>query len=346
MKPPVTLHLMGWDKKFVLPFMEFLHTNFPNGNHHFIVYGDVKESDVPCSPHTDVMPSLIKHALPLALLFSKSDKIIIHGLFCNRLMFLLTMQPWLLKRCYWVMWGGDLYAHDSVTKDWRWRKDEYLRRFIIKRIGHFVTYIQGDYELAKKWYGANGEYHNCFMYQSNLYKDYAVPPKPGDTKKILVGNSADPTNNHQAVLERLRPYKAQDIQILCPLSYGSLEHANRIASLGKEMFGDKFIPIVNFMPSEKYLELLGQIDIAVFAHKRQQGMGNTISLLGLGKKLFLRSDTTQWQFLRDLGLKVFDIDCVELSNLDVNDRVKNQQILKACMSHEKLVLQWFRIFKG
>jgi hypothetical protein len=75
-------------------------------------------------------------------------------------------------------------------------------------------------------------------------------------------------------------------------------------------------------------------------------MGNTISLLGLGKKVFLRSDTTQWQFLRDLGLKVFDTDCVELSNLDVNDRVKNQQILKACMSHEKLALQWFRIFKG
>ena len=346
MTPPVILHLLIWDKKFVLPFMEFIHKHFPEGNHHFIVYGNVKESDVPCSPDTDVMPSLIQHALSLSRLFRQSDKIILHGLFCNRLMFLLAMQPWLLKRCYWVMWGADLYAHEALTKDWSWRNNEWLRRFIIKRIGHFVTYIKGDYELAKKWYGANGKYHNCFMYQSNLYKDYAVSPKQSDTKNILVGNSADPTNNHEEVLERLRPYKDQDIKIYCPLSYGPSNHANQIAKLGKEIFGDKFIPLMDFIPFEKYLEFLGQIDIAVFAHKRQQAMGNTISLLGLGKKLFLRSDTTQWQYLVDLGVKVFDFRHLDLLKLDVNDPMKNQQIIETCLSHEILLLQWRNIFKG
>ena len=344
MRPPVILHLMGWDKKFVLPFMEFIHKNFPNGNHRFIVYGNVKASDVPCSPHTYVMPSLIKHAFPLSTLLRQSDKIIIHGLFCNRLMFLLTMQPWLLKRCYWVLWGGDLYAHNSVTKDWRWRKDECLRRFIIKRIGHFVTYIQGDYELAKKWYGANGEYHNCFMYQSNLYKDYAVPPKKGDTTNILVGNSADPTNNHQEVLERLRPYKAQDIQIFCPLSYGPLEHANRIASLGKEMFGDRFIPIVNFMPSEKYLELLGQIDIAVFAHTRQQAMGNTITLLGFGKKVFMRDDITSWESLKQMGIHVYSLCNFDLSKQPEEAKRVNEAIVRKHFSEENLRDQIDKIF--
>ena len=346
MKPPVILHLMVWDNKFVLPFMEFIRKNFPEGNHHFIIYKNVKESDVPCSPDTDVMPSLLKRALSLSKFLRQSDKIYIHGLFCNRLMYLLTIQPWILKKCYWVMWGGDLYAHNSLTKDWRWSKNEWLRRFIIKRIGHFVTYIKGDYELAKKWYGANGEYHNCFMYQSNLYKEYAVPPKQGDAKNILVGHSADRTNNHAEVFERLRPYANQDIQIFCPLSYGPRKHANEIAKLGKEMFGDRFIPIADFLPSEKYLELLGQIDIAVFAHKRQQAMGNTISLLGLGKKLFLSSDTTQWQFLSDLGVKVFDLRHLDLLKLDANDRVNNQHIIKTCLSHEILVLQWRYIFKG
>jgi hypothetical protein len=112
------------------------------------------------------------------------------------------------------------------------------------------------------------------------------------------------------------------------------------------MFGDRFIPIADFLPSEKYLELLGQIDIAVFAHKRQQAMGNTISLLGLGKKLFLRSDTTQWQFLSGLGVKVFDLRHLDLLKLDANDRVNNQHIIKTCLSHEILVLQWRYIFKG
>ena len=345
MTPPVILHLLIWDKKFVLPFMEFIHKHFPQGNHHFIVYGNVKESDVPCSPHTDVMPSLIKHTLSLSKLFKHSDKIIIHGLFCNRLMFLLAMQPWLLKRCYWVMWGADLYAHEALTQDWPWKKNEWLRRFIIKRIGHFVTYIKGDYELAKKWYGANGKYHNCFMYQSNLYKDYAVPPKQSDTKNILVGNSADPTNNHEEVLERLRPYKDQDIKIYCPLSYGPSNHANQIAKLGKEMFGDKFIPLMDFIPFEKYLELLGQIDIAVFAHKRQQGMGNTISLLGFGKKVYMRSDVTPWKLFSVLGMSVFDVEQLDISPITKRDAESNREIIAEYFSSSQLVDQWKNIIR-
>lgn len=103
---------------------------------------------------------------------------------------------------------------------------------------------------------------------------------------------------------------------------------------------------MDFIPFEKYLEFLGQIDIAVFAHKRQQAMGNTISLLGLGKKLFLRSDTTQWQYLVDLGVKVFDFRHLDLLKLDVNDPMKNQQIIETCLSHEILLLQWRNIFKG
>ena len=344
MTPPIILHLLIWDKKFVLPFMEFIHKHFPEGNHHFIVYGNVKESDVPCSPHTDVMPSLIKHTLSLSKIFKQSDKIIIHGLFCNRLMFLLAMQPWLLKRCYWVMWGADLYAHDALTKDWPWRKNEWLRRFIINRIGHFVTYIKGDYELAKKWYGANGKYHNCFMYQSNLYKDYAVSPKQSDTKNILVGNSADPTNNHEEVLERLRPYKDQDIKIYCPLSYGPSNHANQIAKLGKEMFGDKFIPLMDFIPFEKYLELLGQIDIAVFAHKRQQAMGNTITLLGLGKKVLMRDDITSWDSLNQMGICVYSLFNFDLSKQPEAIREVNEAIVRKYFSEVNLHNQINEIF--
>jgi hypothetical protein len=335
---------MGWDKKFVLPFMEFIHTNFPNGNHHFIVYGNVKESDVPCSPDTDVIPSLIEHALSLFKLLRQSDKIFIHGLFCNHLMYLLAMQPWILKRCYWVMWGGDLYAHDSLAKDWRWRKNEWLRRFIIKRIGHFVTYIKGDYELAKKWYGANGEYHSCFMYQSNLYKGYDVPPKQGSATNVLVGNSADTTNNHAEVFERLRPYATQDIQIYCPLSYGSSKYANQIAKLGKEMFGDKFIPLLEFIPFEKYLELLGQVDIAVFAHRRQQAMGNTITLLGLGKKVFMRDDITSWETLNQLGIHVYSLFNFDLSEQPEEAKRVNEAIVRKYFSELNLHNQINKIF--
>lgn len=340
------LHLFGWDKKFVLPFRDFIHKHFADGRHQFIIYGDVVKSEVPASPDTEVLPSILKNIVRMTQAMNKANKIIIHGLFNNHLFYLLTMQPWLLKKCYWVMWGGDLYIHDAPVKDWRWKKNEFFRNFIVKRIGHFVTYIKGDYELAQKWYGAKGDYCHCLMYPSNVYKEFILPPKRGDTINILVGNSADPTNNHAEVFEKLVTYKQANIQIFCPLSYGSSENAERIAKLGRELFGDKFTPLLDFMPFENYLELLGQIDIAVFAHKRQQAMGNTITLLGFGRKVFIGSGVTPWAMFDELGIKVFDVCKLDIAPMNEDVSKNNQIRIKRQFSEAVLTKQLQDIFEG
>lgn len=338
------LHLFGWNKIFVLRFRDFVHEHFDGDWHRFIIYGDVMEEDVPASPDTRVMPSIFRHIVAMTKAMNKADKIILHGLFNNHLFYLLAMQPWLLKKCYWVMWGGDLYIHEAPDRDWRWRKNEIFRQFIVKRIGHFITCIKGDYELARKWYGAKGEYHHCLMYPSNLYKDIVLAHKNGAAINILVGNSADPTNNHAEIFDKLSAYQQKNIKIICPLSYGPADNAERIAKLGKERFGDKFEPLLDFMPFENYLELLGQIDIAVFAHKRQQGMGNTISLLGLGKKVYMRNDVTQWGLFSELGVRVFDIACLDIFPMTPDEMVRNKEIISGYFTEKKLIEQFAGIF--
>jgi hypothetical protein len=74
------------------------------------------------------------------------------------------------------------------------------------------------------------------------------------------------------------------------------------------MFGDRFCPLREFMPYDDYLEFLSTIDIAIFAHDRQQAMGNTITLLGMGKKVFIRKGISQWRLFNKLGVKVFNIE--------------------------------------
>ncbi len=344
MSQGTVLHLFGWDKKFFLPFRDFVHEHFADGRHQFIVYGDVVKDDVPASPDTSVMPSIFKNIVAMTKAMNKADKIILHGLFSNHLLYLLAMQPWLLKNCHWVMWGGDLYVHDAPEKDWRWKKNEFLRNFIVKRIGHFITYIKGDYELAQKWYGAKGEYHHCLMYPSNLYKGYNLRQKQGKTTNILVGNSADPTNNHSEIFEKLTLYKRENIKVVCPLSYGPAGNAERVAKLGKELFGDRFTPLLDFMPFENYLELLGEIDIAVFGHKRQQAMGNTISLLGLGKKVYVRNEITPWGLFSAIGVSVFDIACLDIIPMSADETVRNKKIVSEYFTEKKLVEQFAEIF--
>ncbi|MBD3808756.1 MAG: TDP-N-acetylfucosamine:lipid II N-acetylfucosaminyltransferase, partial [Epsilonproteobacteria bacterium] len=264
-----------------------------------------------------------------------SDKIIIHGLWSNSLVKLLFLQPWLLKKCYWVMWGGDFYFPE--TQSW-------IKKQVIKRMGHFITYIKGDYELAQKWYEAKGKYHECFMYPSNLYKEYNIKPKKHGTINIQLGNSADPTNNHMDVLKQLAKYKDENIQIFAPLSYGDQEYAKEVILKGKEIFGDKFIPLTEFMPFEKYLEFLSEIDIAIFAHKRQQAMGNTITLLGLGKKVYMRSDITPWQLFKDIDVKVFDVENIDIELIDVEMQKQNQEKIKDYFSKENYLHQLQNLF--
>jgi len=339
------LHVFGWDKKFIQPFQNLIHTYFIDGYHRYIIIGNVSECDHSQLHNTIIFRSVRKHFCTLSKELYRADKIVLHGLFFGDLLYLLFLQPWLLKKCYWVIWGGDLYVHDATRKDWRWHKTEFFRRFVIKRIRLLITYIKGDVDLARKWYGAKGLYFECLMYPSNIYTEYDVPQKEHATINILVGNSADPSNNHSEVLEKLLPYKERDIKIIVPLSYGDQLHAREVIKNGYELFGDKFVPLTEFIQFNEYLELLGQIDIAIFNHRRQQAMGNTITLLGLGKKVYIRNDATPWPLFTDLGVQVYDVNNIELSLLPEKLASNNKKIIKTHFSLHRLLLQYKNIFE-
>ncbi|MDO8291272.1 MAG: TDP-N-acetylfucosamine:lipid II N-acetylfucosaminyltransferase [Gallionella sp.] len=344
MKQEKILHICPLDK-FIPPFIEFIERNFAFERHVFVLIGDLNKFPVQIRSNIIHLTSRTQYFFLLAQLH-QAGKIILHSIFDRNIVKLLSIAPWLLRKCYWVMWGGDLYHYQFRSRDIKGDRYEKIRARVIRKMGHFVTYINGDYELAQKWYGAKGAYHECLMYPSNLYKEYVVPPKKEGPLCVLLGNSADPSNNHDELFEKLLPFKDESILIYCPLSYGQAEYADYIAKLGKKLFGDKFIPLLEFIPFEKYLELLGQIDIAVFAHKRQQAMGNTITLLGLGKKVYMRNDVTPWAKFDELGVKVFDVRKFDLMPLNDDVRKNNQVHIKSHFSEAALAKQLNDIFEG
>jgi dTDP-N-acetylfucosamine:lipid II N-acetylfucosaminyltransferase len=99
------------------------------------------------------------------------------------------------------------------------------------------------------------------------------------------------------------------------------------------------------MPLKKYLELLGKIDIAVFSHIRQQAMEKTTTLLGLGKKIYMRSDVTSWGFYAKLGVRIFDISNLDLLLINTHEATRNRRIISGYFSENKLKLKLKEIFK-
>ena len=320
------VHILSVEK-FIPAFIETVELNF-NIDNHKMVFLSKKKLDYGLKDNLNYIWIDKKiQFFKLSSLLYKSDKIILHSLFFGRfLMIVLFFQPWLIKKCYWLMWGGDFYFPER--KGW-------VKKQIIKRIRHFVTFLKGDFELLKKWYGAKGMLHECFMYPSNIYKEYDVQPKEDEgIINIQVGNSADPTNNHIKIFEKLSKHKNENIKIYTPLSYGDQAYVKAVVSKGKEIFGDKFIALIDFMPFEKYLDFLGAIDIAIFAHKRQQAMGNIITLLGLGKKVYIRSDITTWQFFKDINVRLSDFNNFELAKIDSLNKKINKDKIKSFFSED------------
>jgi dTDP-N-acetylfucosamine:lipid II N-acetylfucosaminyltransferase len=343
------LHVCQLDK-FIPPFIDFVEEHFDDfaTRHLFFVNGDTER--YPYQPRSNIVQAKpgkanqLKHLAALAKACNEADKIILHGLFNQHVVRMLALMPWVLPKCYWVMWGGDLYVYQLGERNWKWKLREFFRRPVIKKMGHLVTYIKGDYDLAHQWYGAKGEYHECFMYTSNLYQDLDVPNSQHSGINILVGNSADPSNNHEEIFDKLEAFKNQNIKIFAPLTYGNQTYAQTIIEGGLRRFGDKFEALTEQLPSEEYLKFLGDIDIAIFNHKRQQAMGNTIALLGFGKKVYIRSDVTQWGFFKDHGIIVYDIDKLDICNVGDVDMKENKYKIKSLFSEQRFIYQLSKIF--
>ncbi|WP_299807095.1 TDP-N-acetylfucosamine:lipid II N-acetylfucosaminyltransferase [uncultured Shewanella sp.] len=279
----------------------------------------------------------------------KSDKIIFHGLFDNKLIFLLFFNQYLLSKCHWAIWGGDLYSKVSRSAKFYLLKD-FVKKRVIKKIKYLITYVNGDVQFAREWYGATGTQQSCIGYLSNVYKEQSLSSdeaaRKSDVVTIQVGNSADLSNAHLEVFNILKSLEKQDFTIRCPLSYGSEEYADEVETVGYSIFKDRFYPSRKFLPLNEYQLQQQQIDIGVFNHNRQQGMGNIISLIGMGKKVYLRKDTTHWFFFCEIDVKVFDITELNLEPIEETVAKNNIENIKSYFSVNNLIKQWDDIFSS
>lgn len=334
------LHIAGCEK-FIPPFIEFVKEHFDFEQHEFHLTGGMAEEQLKFTHNVRLykrsIAGQLKYYLQVIIKMHQAKKVILHGLFDIKWVCILFIMPWLLKKCYWVMWGGDLYVYQLGERNWKWKLREFFRRPVIKKMGFLVNGTPGDIDLAREWYGAKGEHIKCFNYPSNIYKEYDVPEKQHRGINILVGNSADPSNNHLEVFDKLEAYKDQGIKIYAPLTYGNPDYAKMIIEQGKQRFGDKFKPLTEHMPFNQYLEFLDKIDIAIFNHQRQQAFGNIITLLGFGKKVYLNSVSTLNGVFKEFEITAFDVSDLNIELMDGRSASQNINKVATAFSKESLV---------
>lgn len=329
-----TLHIAILEEKFILEYINFVDKNVDSKNQYYLLikhevynYDLVSDSIYNNKNVETILYERKKEINKLFEYMKSAKKIILHGLWKDEVVSILYNNQFLLKKSYWIMWGGDFYSPENQS---------YEKKEVMRKISFLITGTKGDYDLAKKWYFVEGKYIGGINYPSNIYRDIELKKDNNNCLNIQVGNSADPTNKHFEIFEKLEGYKSKNIKIFVPLSYGDKKYAKEVFFKGKELFGRKFIAILNHMSLQNYNNFLNEIDIAIFNHERQQAAGNIFTLLGLGKTVYLNEKSTLYKMLDEYGFIFYNIKNLELKYISLNDKNINKLIMKKHFSKEAI----------
>lgn len=109
------------------------------------------------------------------------------------------------------------------------------------------------------------------------------------------------------------------------------------------MLGDSFYPLTDFLERDIYNSLLLSCSVAVFNHYRHQAMGNTITALWLGSRVYLSKKSTTFACFKRLGACVYSVEDdfhpgrkEALAPLTVEERQHNRRILMQEYGQEKM----------
>ena len=284
---------------------------------------------------------------------------------------------WMLPRrikLYCSFWGTDLYdgpnplVHTKnlllpITKksypyDFFKKSNSLFSRikfFLMKifqkkslaRIDYLSTILPYEYKLLINIPHFKAEQmffsYSYFLTKADMIADLVDIEK----KNVLIANSASITCNHLDIFPYLAKHSDKFGKLIIPLNYGNERYKDFIVKKGNEEFGDKFNPMLDFVPREEYKKIIAGCNLAIFGHMRQQALGNISLAIQVGCKVFLWKNNPVYSYYKQMGLTIFSIEddlerhLIDMTPLSREEIEKNQAII---INENNLRLKKERIF--
>lgn len=298
-------------------------------------------------------------------LSEKFDWLIVHGL--NEIWSRLILNLDNLKFLY-VIWGAEIYGNPMLYSETLLgpRTQEIAqigRKSLIDKVKKAVNRFRFKvspvkkselFNLNKKALSKVQNIAILYKEEVELYKNLRIIPqnarfvkfgyypieyftasidlsKPlGDN--ILIGNSASLSNNHLEALDILMNISTK-YRIVVPLNYGDKWVRDKVINYGSQLFGENFHALTTYLALEEYTNLLQSCNVVIMNHYRQQAVGNIISAIYLGAKVFLNPRNSIYSYLKNMGCFVYNIN-TDLQKESDLDRLNCKQI-----KHNRAILE-------
>lgn len=300
------------NEKFTNGYVSLMKIFLTEYEHHFVIYNVMNNLKVEPEiqsgsyiyPVTDKKEVLSDKKI--VSLLRECDKVILSGIFRIQVYGVFWSRK-IWKKTYMQFWGGDFYRYRNKRRETVFLIEKFTLIRCLNKCRGIITILEDDYDELRKILHFKDKPHFEAPVTRGPKEEIKFVPKTekGATAhspvKILLGNSAAEENHHEEIFDILARYADKPFLVYCPLSYGKEEYKNHVMQYGKNILGDKFVPITQFMERPKYNEFLEDIDIAVFNNDRQQALGNINILSAMGKKIYLREGTSMWKKYQRVG---------------------------------------------
>ena len=259
---------------------------------------------------------------------------------------LLCLRPKLLKRISLVCWGYNDFAINGkgIKQQLIYR----TRRITYSYYKYIILLTSEEEKEFKSLYPLANSLH--LPYVSVEKKQLDIKTKKDSTLRIMVSHSGWPHNNHFISFELLSKFKSQNIEIICPLSYGDDNYIRKVIVEGKRIFNNKFTYYQDLIPREQYEEFLKHIDIYISSANCQTGLGNIFLCMQGGAKVFLTGDLLS--FFRGKKFIVYDVNTIPRisfeslkKGLTHNEAEYNIDLANKEYNNKEILSRWREIYE-
>lgn len=351
-------------KHHVQPLLEFFRDSvLPHAEpqaHIFICCGQEERDDedwpnginlVFASKATEILALLHYH-------LGRRDHLIVHGLYDRALAVALFFRLRKTDGATWIIWGSDLYPFlKPYPRLPHQAANMWLRRSVFRRMA-WIAGIPGDFSILAKDLSGNWR-HSPVKHPLRLkHEQYAAlldkaQAHRNDKLTVLLGNSASASNRHEDALKMLSRFGHEKLHLIVPLSYaGQSAYVDRVTKIAHNLFRENVTILDQLLTTEDYLNLLCGIDVLVFNHNRQEGIGTINAALLLGKKVFLRRDVSTYSHLEAGGVQLHDssaissLDFTGFSRWSAASGQRNHDAIYSMYGQEAVARQYLDLFQS
>lgn len=330
------LHIIPINGSHIIPLAETLQRCDKENTHTFLVttvFQTVLSKDIELLRirNLQYMPVFKKQAsLHKALYFikcaKKADHIVWHSFRVNGgyTPFFLFFCRKFLKKSTWIPAEGEIGNFMSVSNRFLNRFSGFVNRYVQRNVSCIGISVPCEQKVLEE-FGIKKPAVKVLPYvQNSVQKElltHSLEKKRSLTKNpstfVQIGLSSQLGNNHRELLDRLCELSDySDACVFLPFRYapagvpyasGTKMYMNKVRAKARKLECKTFF-MERKVNIEDYLRLLSRMDIVILGNHEVFQMNMVVSLLAMGKRIFMPQESPLYQYLCELGAGVHSLE--------------------------------------